>query len=67
MSHYKMEGDTPVKVSGESRTRRAGPECYRWQAYRRGLVQLPMAAQLRIRELQVPMAMEQAGVITATI
>ena len=36
--------DTPAQVSGESKIRQANLESYRWEAYCRGLVQLPMAA-----------------------
>ncbi len=42
--HASPEGDTPAQVSGESKTRQANLEHYRWQAHCRGLVQLPMAA-----------------------
>jgi putative transposase len=42
--HASLEGDTPAQVSGESTTRQANLECYRWQSHCHGLVQLPMAA-----------------------
>jgi len=42
--HASLEGNTPAQVSGESITRQADLEHYRWQAHCRGLVQLPMAS-----------------------
>ena len=42
--HASLGGDTPVQVSGESITRLADLNNYRWQTHCRGLVQLPMAA-----------------------
>jgi hypothetical protein len=36
--HASLDGDTPAKASGEFKTRKADLECYRWQAYCRGLV-----------------------------
>jgi len=42
--HASLEGDTPAQASGESKTRQADLERYRWQTHCRGLVQLPMAA-----------------------
>ena len=42
--HASLEGDTPAQVSGESITREADLEYYRWQTHCRGLVQLPVAA-----------------------
>ena len=42
--HASLKGDTPAQVSGESKTRKADLERYRWQTHCRELVQLPMAA-----------------------
>jgi len=42
--HASLEGDTPAQVSGESKTRQANLERYRWKTHCRGLVQLPIAA-----------------------
>jgi putative transposase len=42
--HASLKGDTPAQVSGESKTRKANLDRYRWQTRCRELVQLPMAA-----------------------
>jgi hypothetical protein len=42
--HASLGGDTPARVSGESKIRQANLESYRWEPHCRGLVQLPMAA-----------------------
>ncbi|MDA9982551.1 integrase core domain-containing protein [Gammaproteobacteria bacterium] len=42
--HASLKGDTPAQVSGESKTRKANLDRYRWQTHCRELVQLPMAA-----------------------
>jgi len=48
--HASLEGNTPAQVSDASKIGQADLERYRWQTHCRGLVQLPMAAQLRIRD-----------------
>ncbi len=51
--HTSLEGDTPAQVGGGPKTRSADLECYRWQTHCRGLVQLSVEAELRIRDPQV--------------
>jgi hypothetical protein len=38
--HASLEIDTSEQVSGESKTRQANQECYRWQSLCRGLFRL---------------------------
>jgi hypothetical protein len=48
--HTALEGDTPAQFCRESIARQVDLGHYRWEAHCRGLVQLPIAAELRIRD-----------------
>ena len=42
--HSSLDGDTPAKVSGESKIGQANLQCYCWESHCHGLFQLPIAA-----------------------
>jgi putative transposase len=42
--HSALSGDTPAEISGETLTRRADLNKFRWKSHYRGLYQLPVAA-----------------------